>query len=359
MLDPRSGELLALVSLPAYDPNAFAVGIDRATWTALNSDRLRPLQNRPIQGRYSPGSIFKIVVAVAALQEEVVSPDFKVRCNGGANFYGRYFRCHLRRGHGLVDMRTALEKSCNVYFYTLGNMVGIDRLHRWGTALGLGEMSGIDLPSELQGIMPSTEWKRKQTGEKWYAGETISVAIGQGQVWVTPISLAVMISTIANGGTRHVPHLLKAIDDGRGWQPAPVPGIKTVPDLMPETIETLHEGLWRVVNRAGTGGRARIEGRNVAGKTGTAQVISLRGQQAAGETDKDLRDHGWFVFFAPEEDPQIAGVILAEHAEHGYLAAPIGRHLIQTYFAKKEGRPLPAYPVPPPVVVVASEEAVN
>lgn len=355
-LDPNSGEVLALVSLPSYNPNVFASGIDMEEWKKLNADELRPLQNRPIQGRYSPGSLFKIVVAVAALEEKIISSDFKVRCNGGADFYGRYFRCHLRQGHGLIDVQTALEKSCNVYFYTVGNMVGIDLLHKWGTALGLGEISGIDLPSELRGIMPSKAWKKRQTGERWYAGETVSVAIGQGQVWVTPISLAVMISTIANGGVRYVPHLLKGIDDGQGWRSAPAP-VPTTIDLKPETIEIVHEGLWRVVNRAGTGGRASIEGRNVAGKTGTAQVISRAGQETLGEQEAALRDHGWFVFFAPEENPKIAGVILAEHAEHGYLAAPIARHVLQTYFAKAEGKPLPDYPVPLSDVVVSEEVA--
>ena len=206
VLDPRNGEVLTFVSLPAYDPNTFAAGIDRATWAALNTDRLRPLQNRAIQGRYSPGSTFKIAVATAALEEGVATPDFRVHCGGGAVFYGRYFKCHLKGGHGTVDMRHALEKSCNVYFYTLGNMLGVDRMHKWATRLGLGVRTGIDLPNEVQGIMPSTAWKKARTGEKWYAGETISVAIGQGQVSVTPLSLAVMMATVANGGTRFLPH---------------------------------------------------------------------------------------------------------------------------------------------------------
>lgn len=356
VLDPRTGEVLALVSLPAYDPNAFAVGIDRATWSSLNADKLKPLQNRAIQGRYSPGSIFKIVVATAALEEGLVTPDFKVHCSGGAVFYGRYFKCHLKGGHGTVDMRHAIEQSCNVYFYTLGNMVGIDRLHKWATALGLGEKSGVDLPSEIEGIMPSSAWKKARTGEKWYAGETISVSIGQGQVSVTPISLAVMMATVANGGTRVTPRLVKAVDEGNGWKPMPAPAPKSVVPFKPETVSALHEGLWMVVNAGGTGGRGRIPGRDVAGKTGTAQVISVQGgKQAAGKTDKDLRDHGWFAFFVPRDNPEIAGMIFAEHSEHGYLAAPIARHVMETYFAKKEGRPLPEFPRPSqPAVVVAS-----
>jgi penicillin-binding protein 2 len=345
VLDPRSGEVLSLVSLPAYDPNAFAGGINRTTWTALNVDKLKPLQNRTIQGRYSPGSTFKIVVATAALQEGLVTPDFKVYCPGGAYFFGRYFKCHLKGGHGTVDMRHAIEKSCNVYFYTLGNMVGIDRIHKWANALGLGEKTGIDLPNEIEGIVPSTEWKRQKTGEKWYAGETISVSIGQGQVSVTPISLAVMMSTVANGGTRVRPHVLRAVDEGKGWKTVVEPAPMAVNRMKPATISALHDGLWMVVNGAGTGVRGKIEGRDVAGKTGTAQVISIQGgKQAAGRTDKDLRDHGWFVFFAPRDSPEIAGAILAEHAEHGFLAAPIAKYVMETYFAKKEGRALPTFP---------------
>ena len=349
ILDPRSGEVLSLVSLPAYDPNRFAVGIDRATWQALNTDKLHPLQNRAIQGRYSPGSTFKIVMAVTALQEGVITPDFKVHCSGGAYFYGRYFQCHLKRGHGTVDLRHAIEQSCNVYFYTLGSMLSIDQIHRWATRLGLGVKSDIDLPHEIEGLVPSTEWKRKRYNEKWYPGETISVSIGQGQVSVTPISLALMMSTVANGGTLFKPQLLKAVDEGKGkgWQPVPAPHPHSFAELKPETVAALHDGLWMVVNAAGTGGRGRIPGRDVAGKTGTAQVISIQGgKAAAGKTDKDLRDHGWYVFFAPKDNPEIAGVVFAEHAEHGYLAAPIAKYAIETYFAKKEGNPLPAWPKP-------------
>ena len=185
ILDPRTGEVLSLVSLPAYDPNQFAAGIDRATWTSLNTDKLHPMQNRAIQGTYSPGSTFKIVVATAALEEGLVTPNFKVTCNGGANFYGRFFQCHKKEGHGTVDMRHALEQSCNVYFYTLGSLLKIDQIHKWATQLGLGVKSGIDLPNEQQGLVPSTEWKQRRFNEKWYPGETISVSIGQAQNSVT------------------------------------------------------------------------------------------------------------------------------------------------------------------------------
>jgi len=354
IMDPRNGEVLTYASLPAYDPNDFAGGIDSATWTALNTDKLRPLANRVIQGRYSPGSTFKIVVAVAALEEGLVTADHHITCSGGANFFGRYYKCHLKGGHGSVDMRHALEKSCNVYFYTLGNMLGVDKIHKWAEKLGLAGKTGIDLPNEQESLVPSTAWKLKRYGERWYPGETISVAIGQGQVSVTPASLALMISTVANGGTRVTPHVIKAVDDGDGWKPV----VRTVTAdkvaFKPETLAALHDGLWMVVNASGTGGRARIEGRDVAGKTGTAQVISNEGRARARNSGRDLRDNGWFVFFAPRDNPVIAGVIFGEHNEHGFLGAPIAKHVIETYYAKKEGKPLPVLssapgkPAPPP-----------
>ena len=359
VLDPRSGEILALVSLPAYDPNAFALGIDQDTWDALNQDTQRPLNNRALQGRYSPGSTFKIAMAVAALEEGIVTPDFRVSCRGGATFYGRFYQCHTT--HGSVDMREALERSCNTYFYTLGEMMEVDQIHKWATALGLGELSGLDLPHEVQGLMPSTAWKREARGEPWYPGETISVAIGQGAVSVTPISMAVMMATVANGGTRVTPHLLKAVNDGTGWTPWQKPVPRSEVSFSETTLSAVTDGLWNVVNRAGTGRRGRIDGRDVIGKTGTAQVISLQGRFAAGDTDRDLRNHGWFVFAAPVGAPEIAGVVFGEHAEHGYLTAPIAKHVMETYFAKQEGRPRPVLPLPPlparpqvlPPVVVA------
>jgi len=345
VLDPNTGEVLAFASVPGYDPNAFAAGIDRATWNSLTSDELRPLQDRAIQGRYSPGSTFKMAVALAALEEGTITPDFHVSCAGHATFYGHSFACWQKKGHGTVNLRTAIEQSCDVYFYTVGNMVGIDKINKWATALGLGVKSGIDLPNEVQGLVPSTEWKREKMHEKWYAGETISVAIGQGAVAVTPVSMAVYMATLANGGTRVTPHLLKAVDDGIGWRPVPAPGPQSKVDINPEKLRAIRDGLWGVVNGGGTGGRARIPGHDVSGKTGTAQVISNTGRLAANaRTTKDLRDNGWFVFFAPRDNPQIAGVVFLEHGIHAGNAASVAHHVLDTFFAKKEGRPLP----PPP-----------
>jgi penicillin-binding protein 2 len=345
VLDPRNGEVLGFTSRPAYDPNAFAGGIDRATWAALNTDDLKPLQNRALQGRYSPGSTFKMAVGLAGLEEGVINPSFSVFCAGGANFYGRRFACWKKGGHGTVDLRHAIEQSCDVYFYTVGNMLGVDRIHKWATLFGLGVKSNIDLPNELQGLVPSTEWKEKNTKEKkWYAGETISVAIGQGQVSVTPVSLAVYTATLANGGTRVTPHLLKAVDEGNGWKTMPTPEPQSKIDVSMEKLQAIRDGMWLVVNGgSGTARRAAIPGKDVCGKTGTAQVISNQGR-AAARTTKNLRDHGMFTFFAPRDNPEIAGVVFLEHGIHSANAASVARHVLATYFAKKDGQPLP----PPP-----------
>jgi penicillin-binding protein 2 len=349
VLEPKTGEVLTLTSMPAFDPNDFATGIDRTVWNSLLNDKQRPLQNRAIQGRYQPGSTFKIVVATAALEEGVITPERTIYCPGGGTFYGRFFKCHLAGGHGNVALRNAIEKSCNTYFYTVGNMLGVDKMYKWSEKLGLALKSGIDLPNEQESIVPSTEWKLKRTGERWYPGETISVAIGQGQLAVTPMSMAVMMTTVANGGTRVVPRLVKAYDEGNGWVPVTPPPSPFTPFLMkPETISAVRDGLWLAVNGAGTAGRGRIPGRDMAGKTGTAQVISLQGRdRARGKTDQDLRDHGWFVFMAPKDNPEVAGVVFSEHGEHGYFSATVAKHVVETYFAQRDGLPMPALPVPP------------
>ncbi len=374
ILDPNTGEVLAFASEPAYDPNSFAAGIDRVTWASLNTDEQRPLNNRAIQGRYSPGSTFKMAVALAALEEGVITPDFKVHCSGHATFFGRSFQCWKKGGHGTVDLRHAIEQSCNVFFYTVGNMVGVDKINKWATLLGIGAKSNIDLPNEVVGLVPSTEWKRQKLNEKWYAGETISVSIGQGQVSVTPVSMAVYMATLANGGTRVTPHLLKAVDEGNGWKSIPAPPPQSKVEIDPEKLQAIKDGLWMVVNGAGTGHNAQIKGYDVSGKTGTAQAISLEGGRAArGKTNRNLNDHGWFVFFAPRDHPQIAGVVFAEHGLHGSNAAIVARHVMDVFFAKKEGRPLPALPQkgpvapdvtdpdspPPPVEVVAARPLNN
>jgi penicillin-binding protein 2 len=362
-LDPSTGDVLAMTSLPAYDPNDFAVGIDRATWTSLNKDPKLPLNNRLIQGTYPPGSTFKILMAVVGLQEGIVTPETRVHCSGGGMFYGRYFQCH--KVHGTVDLRHAIEQSCNVYFYTIGQKLGnkIDVIHKWGEKLGLVGRTGIDLPNEVPSFIASAEWSQRVRKQPWYPGETVSVSIGQGAVAVTPMALAMFATTIANGGTLFEPNLVKEVFDGKEWKAVerPEPRSKTVMD--PEHVKAIHEGMWMVVNAAGTGGRARMEGYNVAGKTGTAQAnISLQNRaRLRGEAALRFRDHGLWIFYAPHEKPEVSGAVFAENAEHGYLGAPIAKHVLDTYFAKKEGRPLPTLkPAVPaaPAAPAAAEPAV-
>jgi penicillin-binding protein 2 len=220
--------------------------------------------------------------------------------------------------------------------------------------------SGIDLPNEVTGLVPSSEWKRLRFKEPWYPGETISVASGQGQVSVTPVSMAVYMAALGNGGRRVTPHVLRAVDDGAGWKPVVTPESQGEAGLKPDTINAIEDGMWMVVNAGGTGGNARMPGYDVSGKTGTVQVISLDAAKALrGRTDLDLRDHGWFVFNAPRGNPEIAGAVFTEHGEHGTTAALITRHILETYFAKKEGRPMPVFkppvkPAPKPAVVITT-----
>lgn len=359
-IDPKSGEVLAMTSLPAYDPNTFAAGISSTTWAALNADPLRPLGNRLIQGLYMPGSTFKIVMAVAALEEGIITPDTVIGCQGSGVFYGRSFKCWNTRGHGPMTLRHALEQSCNVFFYTLAERInarfgdkGIDVINQWATRLGLVGKTGIDLPQENASFMPSTEWAaRTRPDGRWYAGETVSVAIGQGAVSVSPIAMATMMATVANGGSLLTPHLLKAVDRGKGWEPQVPMAPRSTFTMDPGHLAAVRDGLWLAVNSpSGTAtSRGKIEGKDVAGKTGTAQVISndnkaaaMAAARAAGKDPRIFEDHGWFVFFAPRDNPEVAGVVFTEHSLHGYLSAPIARHVMETYFAKKEGRPLPVY----------------
>jgi penicillin-binding protein 2 len=354
-IDPKNGDVLAMTSLPAYDPNQFAVGIDSATWSGLNKDPLRPLNNRLIQGTYPPGSTFKILMAVVGLQEGIITPSSRVTCSGGGVFYGRYFQCHRRGGHGSVDLRQAIEKSCNVYFYSIGARLGnkIDVIHKWAERLGLVGRTGIDLPNEVPSFVASSEWSQRLRKQPWYPGETVSVSIGQGAVAVTPMGMAMFAATIANGGTLYQPQLVREVFDGREWKPATRPEPRARTQMDPEHVKAIHEGMWMVVNAAGTGSRARMPGYDVAGKTGTAQAnISLENRKRlTGDAAKRFRDHGWWIFYAPSDNPEVAGVVFTENSEHGYLGAPIAKHVLATYFAKKEGRPLPVLSAPKPAPV--------
>jgi len=360
LLDPRNGEILAMTSQPEYDPNDFADGIDPALWARLTSDPAKPLTNRLIQNRYPPGSTFKVLIAVAALSEKLITPETRFTCYGRKMFYGQEFHCDKKEGHGSLDFRQAMEKSCNVYFYEVGDLLGVDTIHAYAQKLGVIGRTGIDLPGEVESLVPSMAWKQKKYGEKWYSSETMSITIGQGYVDQTPLSLAVMMATVANGGTVVTPHVVKAIDEGQGWQTIGPPQPRSFSLIRPDVLGPLVDGLWMVVNNQGTALRAKIEGHDVVGKTGTAQVISEEGRRkavAAGKT-QNLTDNSWFVFYAPRNNPEVAGVVFVEHGGHGGVtAAPIARHVLDTYFAKQEGRVLPTWPGPTKVTTAPAPAA--
>jgi penicillin-binding protein 2 len=334
-LDVHSGAVLAMVSTPAYDPNVFARGINAEEWRALIKDPLRPLSNRATQGQFPPGSTFKIVMAIAALEEGVIEPETRISDPGFYYFGNRAFRDWKKQGHGSVDLHKAIVESCDVYFYQLGPRLGIDRIAKWARALGLGEKSGVALDDERSGTIPDTEWKRKRFRQPWYPGETVSVAIGQGYVTTTPLQMAVMMATVANGGTVYRPRIVSKVESFdralvREYGPEI---IRTVP-MKPSTIARVRNALADAVKSpSGTGGAARTPIVEIAGKTGTAQVIEMKGAYLKSEQISYMnRDHAWFVSYAPAQNPQIAVVVLVEHGGHGgSAAAPIAKKVIEKY----------------------------
>jgi len=337
-IDPRNGEVLAMVSRPAFDPNLFAGRIRTKDWRYLTDSADHPLLNRAVQAQQAPGSTFKPMMALAGLETGVIDDNFHVSCPGGATFYGHYFKCHAV--HGTVELHKGIVQSCDTFFYNVGNRLGIDRIAQYAEMVGLGHKTGIDLPHEAEGIVPSSKWKIRNYREKWYACETISVSIGQGATTVTPIQLAAYIGGVAVGGKWYRPHLLK---DAKNL-PAP-----RIPALHEENIQKVIYGLYGVVNEGGTGGRARIPGLEVCGKTGTAQLASnavLKGTKAG----QSMKDNAWFVGFAPMEAPEIVVAALWEGGTEGPWAAPIVRDVLKAYFDKKvrlnESHPYYAY-VPP------------
>lgn len=323
-MDPRNGEILALVSSPGYNPNLFTRRLQMDEWKALLEDPYHPLQNRAIQNTYSPGSTFKIIMATAGLTEGVFSEHTRVFCGGAGVFYGRRFRCWRQGGHGSMDARGAIKNSCDVYFYTLGQKMGIERIARYARIFGLESLTGIDIRGEKKGLVPDQAWSQKARGFKWYAGETISVSIGQGPVLMTPLQMAEMTAMIANGGYRVTPHLV---------QDADVPEPVHVP-LDANALRVVREGLWAVVNEpGGTALRSRVPGAEMAGKTGTVQVIAQAQRTEARALPFKFRDHAWFTSFAPVQDPQIVVVVFAEHGGSGSrTAAPIAQAIHAKYF---------------------------
>jgi penicillin-binding protein 2 len=328
-MDPRNGEVLVMVSSPSFDPNSFSPRISADEWNLLINDTDRPLQNRAIQNSYSPGSVFKLIMAEAGLEEGILDDNPSVTCTGAASFYGRTFHCAEKKGHGTLHLEQAIAKSCNIFFYELGRRLGISKIAVHAQALGLGERTGVDLPGEKSGIMPSPEWKMQTRHTKWYVGETISVAIGQGAVSTTPLQILRAVSAIATGGNITTPHLLLraegGIDKTLRWPTRRI-------DLSPERASRIREGMWESVNNSGTGHNAAIPGLDICGKTGTVQVVGNEKKQLMQE---DSEDHSWFAGFGSRDNPEIAVVVFIEHGgKGGIIAAPLARQIFSAYFEK-------------------------
>jgi penicillin-binding protein 2 len=345
-LDVRTGDVLVMLSQPSFDPNAFSGGIDAATWKALTGDEWDPLRNRAIQNHYPPGSTHKAIVAAALLEEGVIDAHSRAFCPGFFRFGGRTYRCWKKEGHGSVDLHKALQQSCDVFFYTFGVQLGIDRLAGVARRFGLGQPTGIALAGEVGGLVPSSEWKQRRFGEPWYPGETVSASIGQGYNLYTPMQLAVAYAGIASG-QRVEPRLVLRVEGDEGVEEMPPAGVTPV-GVTQEHLELVRRGLMAVVEEpGGTGGRARVPGVKVAGKTGTAQVVQLQHTEGMAESQIPIkyRDHAWFGAFAPADAPEIAVGVFVEHGLHGSSGAgPVVQRILQRYFEKRGMTPPPAPP---------------
>src|ERR1700691_411500 len=316
-MDPRTGEILAMVSGPTFDPNDFAVRVSRDQWNKLVNDPDKPLMNKAIQAQLAPGSTFKIIMSTAGLQEGIAQ-DMKVNCTGGAEFYGRYFHCWIsekHRSHGIVDITKGIYQSCDVFFYTLAEKLGIERIAKYATMLGIGQKTGIDLPQEVSGVMPSEEWKIRNYKQKWFAGETISVGIGQGAVAVTPIQLARAIGAIASGGVLVRPHVTNPVDLPANVIPAVDAANQMKIPIDPKNWEIITDAMSNVPTPLGTAGSAHLQGIDFAGKTGSAQTVSnaLKAKTANGKSK--YKDNAWFVGVTPRRNPEIVVAVLFEGGE--------------------------------------------
>ncbi len=334
-MHPQTGEILAWVSRPSHDPNLFAQRLSRESWERLIADPAHPLQNRPLQAQYAPGSILKLVVMAAGLDTGALTPATTFTCPGYFTLGAVTFDDWEKGGHGRQDLMQAVAHSCNVYFYQAALKTGIDAIARVAREFGLGQKTGIAaVGDEATGLVPTPAWKRRVLGESWYPGDTVITGIGQGMILVTPLQIVTMVAAIANGGTLHRPWMVKRVESWGGevvaaYGPEPVRKV----NLRPEVLELLRQGMLRVVDE-GTGRAARVRGIQVAGKTGTAQVV----RKEAGISGQ-TKDHAWFVAFAPYTDPEIAIVVIAEHAGFGgVVAAPVARAVLEAAFAPSRGR---------------------
>jgi penicillin-binding protein 2 len=335
-MEPGSGRILALASSPSFDQNYFSSGMSHEQWDSLISNPFRPLENKAIQGEYPPGSTYKIITALAGLEEGVIDESTEFYCPGHHRFGNRIYRCWKRAGHGKVDIIKALAQSCDVYFYQVGQLLGVDRLAWYAKACGLGSYTGINLGKERKGLIPTAAWKKRRTGVAWQRGETLSVAIGQGFNLATPLQMAELTSAIANGGTRYKPTILESVTtaDGRIVYQS-TPRVMGKLPLSDHSLSLVRKGLWEVVNGAkGTARGSRLADIEISGKTGTSQVISRKKDDPRSEEQRPAhhKPHAWFIAYAPSAAPEIAIAVLVEHGEHGSsAAAPIASELIKTF----------------------------
>jgi penicillin-binding protein 2 len=336
--NPQTGEILCLANSPSYDPNKFVLGISTNNWKELISNSQSPLHNRAIQAQYPPGSVIKLILATAAVELGIIDKDTTFDCWGSIRRNRWVFDCWKKKygGHGKVNLQRAIEESCNVFFYNMGEQLGVDNIDRFAALFGLGQKSGIVLENEKPGLLPTPSWKMRRFGMPWQLGDTITISIGQGYLGVTPIQMLNLISIFANGGKLYRPRLIASRETSQGkvMDKSQAEILKHVP-LSPQTIEMVRAALWGTVNKKdGTGSKAKIEGFGISGKTGTAQVVRMK-EVAGLEEDKipfKLRDHAWFVAFAPYDQPQIAVVVMIEHGGHGgSTCAPLAREMIKTY----------------------------
>ncbi len=343
-MNPSTGQVLALVSSPSFDQNAFVTGLSHKQWRDLRDNPAKPMSNKVVQGEYPPASTYKIVTAMACLEEGVIDETTTFFCPGHYRLGNRVFRCWKRGGHGDVDIVKALTESCDVFFYRAGEMLGVDRLAWYAVACGLGAPTGIDLDHEGKGLIPTAAWKKKHFGVPWQRGETLPVAIGQGFNLVTPMQMLVLTSAVANGGIIKKPFLLKSIETVEGTVVYKNQSRNTgkLPFSI-ETMEIVKKSLWKVANeKEGTAyWHVHINDLDISGKTGTAQVVSRKRGDTAYEEDESkraehLKPHAWFVAYAPSEKPEIAIAVIVEHGGHGSSSAgPIAREMIKTYLLKE------------------------
>lgn len=350
-MDTRDGSILALVSSPSFDPNLFNGGISFEDWNILSTSSSHPMENRAISGQYPPGSTYKLIVAAAALEEGLITPDTTFFCDGSFTLGNKKFRCWQKHGHGKVNLHRAIVESCDVYFYNLGKLLGVEKIAEYARGFGLGSATGIDLPREKGGLIPTKEWKLSRFRQPWHLGETISLAIGQGYNLVTPLQLVNAYAALANGGVVYRPRIIKRIEnmDGRAIRIFEPEQKNRIP-VSGKNIDILSYALWGVVNEnGGTGAALRRKEADVCGKTGTSQVVGLPSEEAARQRMINLarfRDHALFVCFAPYKKPEIAIAVIVEHSGHGgSVAAPIARKIIDAYFQLKRTGPNKTQPV--------------